>query len=75
MLKRTLVDNPYDRRSIAIGSLAESTVSTLGRLQVKFLNLQTPVGMRLHSSFSHREPRRRIRFGLPNPARDVRANI
>lgn len=51
---------------------AHLTASTvLGRLQAKFLNLQTPVGMRLHSSFSHREARRRIRYGLPNPTRDV----
>lgn len=61
--------------------LAASTV--LGRLQAKFLNLQTPVGMRLHSSFSHSEARRRIRYRqLPNQTqgggkalRDVPPNI
>lgn len=35
-----------------------------GRLQAKFLNLQTPVGMWLGSSFSHSDTLRRIRYGL-----------
>lgn len=34
--------------------------------QVKFLNLETPVGMRLHSSFSQSIVPRRNRYRQPN---------